>query len=87
MLGRSTDVHASSGENFYLRMILMQNKGATPFKSLRTVNGVVYKTFKEACGALGLLTDDRKWHVTMSESAVYRVRDATSTTRIICPHI
>ena len=71
VFGRLTDVHASSGETFFLRMILMQNKGATSFKSLRTVNGVIYKTFKEACSALGLLKDDRQWHVTMSESAVY----------------
>nr|XP_017245277.1 PREDICTED: uncharacterized protein LOC108216927 [Daucus carota subsp. sativus] len=71
VFGRLSDVHASSGETFFLRMILMQNKGATSFKALKTVNGVVYKTYKEACGALGLLKDDRQWHVAMSESAAY----------------
>lgn len=71
VFGRLSDVHASSGETFLLRMILMQNKGATSFKALKTVNGVVYKTYKEACGALGLLKDDRQWHVAMSESAAY----------------
>lgn len=70
MFGRLSDVHASSRQTFFLRM-MMQNKGATSFKSLKTVNDVVYKTFKEACATLGLLKDDRQWHVAMSESAAY----------------
>ncbi|XP_074373466.1 uncharacterized protein LOC141713790 [Apium graveolens] len=68
---RLSDVHASSGETFFLRMILMHIKGATSFRDLRTVNGIVYNTYKEACDALGLLNDDRKCHITMSENVVH----------------
>lgn len=71
VFGRLSDVHASSGETFYLRMILLQSRGATSYKDLRTVNGTVFNTFKEACDALGLLKDDRQWHLTMSENAVH----------------
>lgn len=71
VFGRLSDVHASAGETFFLRMLLMQNKGATSYKDLRTVNGIVHSSFKEACGALGLLKDDRQWHVAMSENAVH----------------
>ncbi|XP_074352948.1 uncharacterized protein LOC141692109 [Apium graveolens] len=71
VFGRLTDVHASSGETFFLRMILMHNRGATSYKDLRTVNGYIYSTFKEACDALDLLKDDRQWHVTMFENVVH----------------
>ncbi|XP_074352042.1 uncharacterized protein LOC141691202 [Apium graveolens] len=71
VFGRLSDVHASSGETFFLRMILMHIKGATSFRDLRTVNGIVYNTYKEVCDALGLLNDDRQWHIAMSENAVH----------------
>lgn len=71
VFGRLTDVHASSGETFFLRMILMHNRGATSYRDLKTVNGVFYSTFKQACDGLGLLKDDRQWHVTMAENAVH----------------
>lgn len=70
VVGRLCDVHASAGETFFLSMILIQRKGAISFKDLRTVNGKVYSSFKEACDALGLLKDDNQWHTTMSENAV-----------------
>ncbi|XP_074352575.1 uncharacterized protein LOC141691715 [Apium graveolens] len=68
VFGNLSDVYASSGETFYLRMILMHIKGATSFKDLRTVNGIVYNTYKEPCDALGLLKDDKQWDVTMTEN-------------------
>lgn len=71
VFGRLTDVHASAGETFFLRMLLMHKKGATSYKDLRMVNGTVYNTFKEACDALGLLKDDKQWDVAMSENAVF----------------
>lgn len=49
----------------------MHIKGATSYKDLRTVNGIVCGTFKETCDALGLLKDDRQWHVAMSENSIH----------------
>ncbi|XP_074323176.1 uncharacterized protein LOC141660112 [Apium graveolens] len=69
VFGHLSDVQASSGEKFYLRMILMHIKGATSFKDLRTVNDIVYNTYKEACDALGLLKDDKQWDVAMTENS------------------
>ncbi|XP_074346888.1 uncharacterized protein LOC141685698 [Apium graveolens] len=71
VFGRLYDAHASSGETFYLCIILMHIKGATSFKDLRTVNGIVYNTYKEACDALGLLKDDKQWDVAISRSLKY----------------
>lgn len=70
-LGRLTDIHASAGEIFYLRMMLMHSKGATSYSDLRTVNGIVYSTFKEACDAFDILKDDRQWHVNMLENVAH----------------
>lgn len=70
VVGRIIDIHTSGGETFFLRMLLMQTKGATCYEDLRTVNGKVYNTFKEACDALGLLKDDRQWHVALEENAI-----------------
>lgn len=69
VIGRICEVHASSGEAFYLRMLLMRSKGATSFKDLRTVGNRVYGTFKEACDALGLLEDDNQWHSALKENS------------------
>ena len=53
-------VHPAAGEQYYLRMLLSIVCGATSFENLRTVNGITYPTFKEACIALGLLQNDEE---------------------------
>ncbi|CAN1746374.1 ATP-dependent DNA helicase PIF1 [Linum perenne] len=37
------------------------------FEHLRTVHGVVYKDYQEACQALGLLSNDNEWNSVMAE--------------------
>jgi hypothetical protein len=44
-------------------------KGATNYEDIRTYNGIVYQTFKEACAARGLLSDDKEWYNTFEEAA------------------
>lgn len=68
VVGRLTEVHATSGDLLYLRMLLLRRKGVLSFRELRTVEGTVYPTFKEACGALGLLHNDNQWHEALSEN-------------------
>ena len=50
-------------------MLLMIVKGAQSYNDLRTYNGTVYQTSKEACAARGLLTDDKEWYDTFTEAA------------------
>nr|XP_017237579.1 PREDICTED: uncharacterized protein LOC108210701 [Daucus carota subsp. sativus] len=69
VVGRMNSTYASSGDLFYLRMILTRVKGAMSFRDLRTVNGQVYKTFKDTCNALGLLENDMEWHEAIKENA------------------
>ena len=50
-------------------MLLTQVTGATSFENIRTYKNVIYKTFKEACIARGILGDDNEWHLCMQEAA------------------
>ena len=69
-IGRMYFASPSSGERFYLRLLLTVVVGATSFAHLRTVNGTQYNTFKEACFALGMLEDDQEWDICLHEAGV-----------------
>jgi hypothetical protein len=69
-IGRIYQASPSEGERFYLRLLLTKVKGPTSFAALRTVNNVVYGTYKEACVAAGLLEDDNEWLLCMQEAAL-----------------
>lgn len=43
-------------------------KGAKCYEDIRTVDGVLYATFKEACSARGLLGDDQEWYSAFEEA-------------------
>jgi hypothetical protein len=43
-------------------------KGATSYEDIRTYNGILYQTFKEACAARGLLSDDKEWYKAFDEA-------------------
>ncbi|KAH0712136.1 hypothetical protein KY289_008095 [Solanum tuberosum] len=70
-IGRIYFAHPASGERFYMRMLLNFVNGSTSFESIRTINGVRYDTYKEACYALGLLEDDKEWNDCLAEAACW----------------
>ncbi|KAM0861062.1 hypothetical protein ACQ4PT_046137 [Festuca glaucescens] len=67
-IGRVYYVHPSTGELYYLRMLLMLVKGAKCYADVRTYNGIVYGSFKDACTARGLLGDDTEWYYAFDEA-------------------
>jgi len=67
-IGRIYSMHPAAGDLFYFRMLLMIVKGATCYEDVRTYNGIVYSTFREACGARGLLGDDMEWYTAFDEA-------------------
>lgn len=69
-IGRLSYTHHSSGEVWYLRMLLTKLRGPTSFEALRTVHGVRYSTFRDACQEYGLLDDDEEWHEVLDQCAV-----------------
>ncbi len=69
-IGRMYQAAPSSGERFYLRLLLTAVTGAQSFQHLRTVNNVECATFKEACIAMGLLENDNEWRQCLQEAAI-----------------
>ena len=67
-LGRMYHAHPTSGEHFYLRLLLTSVKGATSFDDLYTFEGIRHPSFREACIAHGLLDDDREWQQCLDEA-------------------
>ncbi|KAK9666496.1 hypothetical protein RND81_14G188700 [Saponaria officinalis] len=67
-IGRMAFVHPTAGERYYLRQLLNYVKGARTFEEIRTVEGHTYKSYKEACSAMGLLNNDKEWHNALQEA-------------------
>ncbi|XP_045821889.1 uncharacterized protein LOC123914761 [Trifolium pratense] len=69
-IGRLTFIPHSNRDLFYLRLLLNVKVGCTSYEDLRTVNGHVYDSFREACGALHLLDDDLEFIHAINEVAL-----------------
>ena len=61
VIGRISYCNPSAGERFYLRLLLTVIPGPKSYEFLRTVNGIIHNTFREACVALHLTQDDKEW--------------------------
>ncbi|KAK9063108.1 hypothetical protein SSX86_016978 [Deinandra increscens subsp. villosa] len=70
-IGRLVYVHPSSGELFYLRMLLTHRTGCTSFDHIKTISGVFHETYRAACESLGLIGDDTEWALTFEEAALW----------------
>nr|XP_017217080.1 PREDICTED: uncharacterized protein LOC108194638 [Daucus carota subsp. sativus] len=66
-IGRLSYTHHSSGEVWFLRLLLTKVRGPTSFEKLRTVNGICYESFRDACKEYGLLDDDKEWHEVLDQ--------------------
>jgi hypothetical protein len=73
-IGRMYYAHLTSGERYYLRMLLNRVKGATSYEHLRTVDGRKHDTFKDACITMGLLANNNEWHQALEEAGVWASR-------------
>ncbi|KAF7807930.1 ATP-dependent DNA helicase PIF1 [Senna tora] len=60
-IGRLYYVAPGLGELHYLRLLLTFTKGPTCYEDIRTINSVVYPTFKDVCYVMGLLDDDKEY--------------------------
>ncbi|AES87917.2 hypothetical protein MTR_4g037510 [Medicago truncatula] len=62
-IGRMMWVPPSTGEVYYLRMMLTKVKGPTSYEALKTVNNVLFDSFRDACFAMGFLMDGKEYIV------------------------
>lgn len=58
---------------YCLRVLLLHVPGPTSFEDLRTVDGVVAPTFKDACIRRQLLEDDTEWDSALEEASTFQM--------------
>lgn len=63
-------VPQSTGELYYLRMMLIVKKGPSSYDDIKKIDGFQQKTFREACFAMGFLQDDREFIEASKEAHV-----------------
>ncbi|KAL7605791.1 uncharacterized protein LOC111883552 [Lactuca sativa] len=69
-IGRIHSVSPKLGEEYFLRILLNKVKGPKSFEEIRTVNGEICSSFKDACYNLGLLDDDKEYIEAIKEASV-----------------
>jgi hypothetical protein len=87
-IGRIYNVHPTTNELFFLRMLLNVVQGATCFEDLGTYHGTLYNTFKEACEARGLVGNDNEWFLLFDEAvqwaSSFQLRHLFMTVLLFC---
>ena len=73
IIGRLYNAYVQENERYFLRLLLQHQRGCTSFEDVRTVNNIVYETYRAAASALGLLKDDIEWDRALDEAVVYQI--------------
>lgn len=72
LLNRLYFVSPKQQERFYLRLLLLNVRGAQSFEDLRTHQEITYETFKEAAIARDLVAQDDAWDKCLEEASVFK---------------
>ncbi|XP_035845357.1 uncharacterized protein LOC118491583 [Helianthus annuus] len=78
-VGRIHYVPLSLGDCYFLRILLNHVKGPTSFDDIKTVDGQLYDTFKDACFARVFLDDDKEYIIAMREASTWSTSDFLRT--------
>ncbi|KAK9073129.1 hypothetical protein SSX86_007452 [Deinandra increscens subsp. villosa] len=70
-IGQIHSVSPKLGELYFIRVLLNKVKGPTSFEDIRTVNGVLHPTFRDACYTMGLLDDDKEYIEAIEEASFH----------------
>ena len=73
VFGRMTFVPPTAGEKYYARLILSVTKNLQSFDDMRSVDGVSYECFRDACHARGLLDDDNDLTMMLDDAQHFRM--------------
>ncbi|RCV30475.1 hypothetical protein SETIT_6G097900v2, partial [Setaria italica] len=90
-VGRIVSAHPAEGERYYLRVLLNHVKGATCYEELRTVDGQILPSFREAAEKRGLIEADNTLDDCLMEAELFRMpsslRRLFATILVFCePH-
>jgi hypothetical protein len=70
-IGRVNFVPPGSSEQYYLRILINYQRGCDDYDDIKKVNNVSFPTFKDACYALGLLSDDKEYIDAIKEASFW----------------
>ncbi|GBO20143.1 hypothetical protein AVEN_35896-1 [Araneus ventricosus] len=73
IVARMCVVNVKDAVRFYLRMLLLYVPGATSLKFLRTVDNVIYDTFKQAAFHRHLLNSDEEFDHCLHDASSYQM--------------
>jgi len=87
-IGRIVYANSGEGERYFLRVLLNHVRGATSYEDLRTVAGVTYSTFREACEKRGLIEMDKSIDDCLTEATTFQMpcalRRLFATILVLC---
>jgi len=72
-VGRIISAHPAEGERYYLRVLLNHVRGPTSYEHLRSFEGIVYPTFREAAEKRGLIEADSSIDECLTEAEVFHM--------------
>jgi ATP-dependent DNA helicase PIF1 len=65
--------HPAEGERYFLHVLLNNVLGATSYEHLRTVNGVLLSSFREAVERRGLIEEDNTLDECLTETTLFQM--------------
>ncbi|RYR40579.1 hypothetical protein Ahy_A09g046324 isoform B [Arachis hypogaea] len=66
-VGMLNYVPPSTSDIYYMRILLAVQRDCTTYEFIRTVKGITYSTFQDACYSMRLLCDDREFITAINE--------------------
>jgi len=72
-VGRVISAHPAEGERYFLRVLLNNVAGATSYEHLRTVDGVLLPSFREAAERRGLIEEDNTLDECLTEATLFQM--------------
>jgi ATP-dependent DNA helicase PIF1 len=72
-VGRVISTHPTEGERYFLRVLLNNVAGATSYKHLRTVDGVLLPSFREATERRGLIEEENTLDKCLTEATFFQM--------------
>lgn len=73
VISRMYSVSPTDPDKFFLRLLLLHIPGARSYDDLRTVNGELLESFRDACIQLHLLADDTEYANAMNEASQFQM--------------
>ena len=86
-VGRIVLVWYLAGKKFFLRVLLLHQKGVQSFDDLKTMDGKIVDTFRKACILLGLLINNFLYDSTIGKASLeMSVFQLSQMFALICVH-